>query len=532
MNCSVLEPTVLLEAVSPHPFEDVLVLWALFVSFLQRSFTSLPGSPIIRRYVVASYENDPYRTMLEIAIAAFALRTILSSRTRTDRTGRNFVQLSEKEIDELVSDWTPDPLVPAVPEDSVDNQLLASLPIIVGPTGPRVRLASNEKKEVLNLASYNFAGLAMSERLKKVATDTLRAYGVGTCSAPGFLGTIDVHTALEANISSFLQVPSTILYAQDFSAISSVIPSFAKRGDIIVADRLCNFSIQRGLQLSRSTVKYYDHGDMSSLEAALSVVAREGARKGARLTRRFIVTEGLFENDGSITDLEKIIELKRKYKFRLILDEGMSFGVIGATGRGLTEFSGVPATEVDIIVGSLTRGLNAGGGFCSGTLAVTSHQRINSAAHVFSASLPALLATTASEGISILSSSPQIFTTLQEHVKLARSILDKVESKYDLIRIPSHPLSPLIHIQLPTPPFGDLKDIQQQERLLQEVVEECLTTSGVMITRTRRLPDQEVFQPQPSIKLALSSGLTKKEVERSMQGVKAALIKVLGSKKR
>jgi serine palmitoyltransferase len=89
--------------------------------------------------------------------------------------------------------------------------------------------------------------------------------------------------------------------------MASVIPSFAKRGDIIVADRLCNFSIQKGLQISRSTIKWYDHGDMSSLEAVLEQVTRDAKRKGGKLTRRFIVTEGLFENDGFISDLEKLV---------------------------------------------------------------------------------------------------------------------------------------------------------------------------------------------------------------------------------
>lgn len=205
---------------------------------------------------------------------------------------------------------------------------------------------------------------------------------------------LDVHQKLEADISNFLQTPSTIIYAQAFTCIASVIPSFAKRGDIIVADRLCNFAIQKGLQISRSQIRWYEHGDMSSLEQVLESVTHEAKRKGGKLTRRFIVTEGLFENDGMISDLEKLVELKHKYKCRLILDESFSFGTLGATGRGLTELSGVPvsrvstafivinypdhllpqATEVDMLVGSMATGLNAGGGFCSGSKVVTEHQ--------------------------------------------------------------------------------------------------------------------------------------------------------------
>lgn len=118
----------------------------------------------------------------------------------------------------------------------------------------------------------------------------------------------DAHLALESEIASFLGVESAMLCSQSFAAVTSVIPSFAKRGDVIVADRGCSFAIQRGIQLSRSTVIWFEHGDMASLERTLAKVTRVGERrKEAKLTRRFVVTEGLFENDGSIADLEAIV---------------------------------------------------------------------------------------------------------------------------------------------------------------------------------------------------------------------------------
>lgn len=153
----------------------------------------------------------------------------------------------------------------------------------------------------------------------------------------------DVHMALENDIARFLGTEKAIIYAQGFSTISSVIPAFSKRGDIIVADKGVNFSIQKGMQISRSTVRYYDHNDMNSLEATLKSVVSQYKRKKP-LTRRFIITEGLFENDGQIANLKKLIELKRKYKFRLILDESLSMGTLGRNGRGLTEVYDVPVS--------------------------------------------------------------------------------------------------------------------------------------------------------------------------------------------
>ncbi|KAI5988412.1 serine palmitoyltransferase subunit I, partial [Pisolithus albus] len=202
----------------------------------------------------------------------------------------------------------------------------------------------------------------------------LRKYGLGSCGPPGFYGTVDVHLELERDIADFLGTESAILYSQGFITISSVIPAFCKRGDVIVADRAVNFAIQKGIQISRSTVRWYDHNDLKSLEDVLVSVEKDRRKRGAPVTRRFIITEGIFERDGEIVDLPKLIELKHKYKYRLILDESISFGSVGRTGRGLTELYNVPASQVDMLIGSVANGLCSAGGFCAGSTIVTEHQ--------------------------------------------------------------------------------------------------------------------------------------------------------------
>jgi serine palmitoyltransferase len=109
----------------------------------------------------------------------------------------------------------------------------------------------------------------------------------------------------EADVAAHLGVPAVIVYAQAFSTISSVIPAFSKRGDIIVADRAVNYSIRKGIQLSRSTVYWYEHNDLEDLERVLQKIVKANARKP--LTRRFIVSEGLFENVGDVVDLTKLV---------------------------------------------------------------------------------------------------------------------------------------------------------------------------------------------------------------------------------
>lgn len=175
------------------------------------------------------------------------------------------------------------------------------------PTGPKSKLANG--KTVTNLASYNFYNFNANEQIKEKAIQTLRTYGVGPCGPPQFYGTQDVHMKAEADIASYLGTEGCIVYAHAFSTISSVIPSFCKRGDIIVADRGVNYSIRRGLEISRSSVKWYNHGDLDDLEQVMRRVVKE--QRGKKLTRRFIVTEALFEMTGDINDLPRLVSLLR-----------------------------------------------------------------------------------------------------------------------------------------------------------------------------------------------------------------------------
>ncbi|KAH8977845.1 serine palmitoyltransferase [Lactarius hatsudake] len=507
-------------------------------------FYKIPGSHVVARYVKSSHQNDPGRTVLEVLLALFAIRTLLQSRTRADNGEKHFIQFSEKEVDELVEEWTPEPLgAPLTPEEQSD---LASVPVVSGANGPRPKLA-NTGKQVLNLASYNFTGLAGNETIKVRAIETLRKYGVGSCGPPGFYGTIDVHTNLERDIADFLGTEASILYSQGFSTIPCVISAFAKRGDIIVADRGVNFAIQKGLEISRSTVRWFDHNDLKGLEDVLQSVEKERRKRRGPLTRRFIVTEGIFEKDGAMVDLPNLIELKHKYKYRLILDESISFGTVGRTGRGLTELYNIPATQIDMIIGSIANTLNSSGGFCAGSRIVVDHQHINSTSFVFSAAVPALLAVSASEGINILRNTPSILSTLQENVRAIRAVLDRVEA----ITIPSHPASPIIHIHLrsaptlsvstsvsakppnpatPAPRDAPSFDITGEERLLQDIVDEALA-QGVWTTRARRLRGQELVEARPSIRLAVTASLSRKECERAASVIKAAVVKVVTKRK-
>lgn len=141
-----------------------------------------------------------------------------------------------------------------------------------------------------------------------------------------------------------------------------MIPAFCKRGDVIVMDEACNYAIQSGTLLSRSRVYRFRHNDMDSLEQTLRQIDAEDLAAKRPLTRRFILVEGIYAHLGDLCPLDKVFALKQRYQYRLLVDETMSLGVLGRTGRGACEHYGIDPSDVDVIVASMSTSLATVGG--------------------------------------------------------------------------------------------------------------------------------------------------------------------------
>ena len=249
------------------------------------------------------------------------------------------------------------------------------------------------KPKVLNLSSFDFFGISRSSVVKDAASTALDKYGCGrylfsylhekamllfichlffcgycSCGPRGFYGTIDQHLKIEEAISEFLGTEESIAYSDGSSAVASAIPAFAKKGDLLIVDEGCGESIFTGAHLSRSTVILFKHNDMSDLASVLKSIADDDKQLSRDSTqqRRFIIVEGLYRNSGKICPLKEIIRLKEKYFYRLILDETLSFGTFGKTGRGITEHFGIDISSVEILVMSMDTALGSVGGICTG----------------------------------------------------------------------------------------------------------------------------------------------------------------------
>eukprot|EP00899_Mesostigma_viride_P001408 jgi/Mesvir1/11268/Mv01068-RA.1 len=411
--------------------------------------------------------------------------------------------LTEKEIDQLCAEWQPDSLHPPLKK----WQETCDPPIIKGACTPRCTL--EDGREAVNLVSFNYLGMLMEPHVQETVLKGIDKYGCGSCGPRGFYGTIDVHVDLEKRLAQFMGTEEAILYSYGMATVSSTIPAFAKAGDLIICDAGANFAIQTGLVLSRSTFKFFKHNDVADLERVLLQVAAEDKAKKRALNRRFIVIEGIYHNHGDIAPLPEIIALKERFCYRLIVDESHSFGVLGATGRGISEHFGVPTTKLDIITAAMGHSLASVGGFCCSTHVVVDHQRLSGLGYVFSASLPPYTAFASLAALDILEKEPARLKALAANATLVHKGLSKLKGMV----LVGDAISPVKHLRLAKPSGNEDTDVV----CLQAILKEALG-KGVLLAQAKHTP-QDTMAPGPSIRVCISSAHTQAELKAACKAI-------------
>ncbi|CAB3220307.1 unnamed protein product [Arctia plantaginis] len=356
-------------------------------------------------------------------------------------------------------------------------------------------------ENVLNVGATSFLCLHKEESIMNGALKALDKYGVGSCGPRGFYGTIDVHLDLEERLAKFLEVDETCVYSYGFSTIASAIPSYAKRRDIVFADECVWFAIQKGLDASRSTVRYFKHNNADDLEKMLAEALSKKELNPRR--RAFLVIESIYYNTGEMCPLKRLVQLARQYKLRILLDESLTIGVVGKYGRGITELLDIPRGEIDLIVGSLEHSFATVGGFCAGTNFIVEHQRLSGLGYCFSASLPPMLTQAAINALDIIEERPNII----EELNIVSKKLNGALSKLKYFRFRGDEISPIKHIYLNK---EDLTD-RLKHSYLRNIANYCLE-KGVALAVAAYLRDVEVNCPEPSIRLAASRKLTDENI--------------------
>jgi glycine C-acetyltransferase len=264
----------------------------------------------------------------------------------------------------------------------MDAGLFKNERVIVSPQGAEIELISGQK--VLNFCANNYLGLSNSSELIAAATKALGDHGYGMSSVRFICGTTDLHKELESKIAGFFGTEDTILYAACFDANGGVFEPLLTSEDAIISDALNHASIIDGVRLCKAKRYRYENADMEDLETQLQQAQEQRFR--------LIVTDGVFSMDGNVAPLDRIYKLAEKYDAMVMVDESHSAGVVGRTGRGVTELFNLKG-KIEIITGTLGKAFGGAiGGFTTGKKEIIDMLRQRSRPYLFSNSIPPFVA--------------------------------------------------------------------------------------------------------------------------------------------
>lgn len=273
-----------------------------------------------------------------------------------------------------------------------ESGLYKSERIIISPQGAEIEL--NTGRKVLNFCANNYLGLSNNPELIEAAKRALDDHGYGMSSVRFICGTSDLHKELEEKISRFFMTEDTILYASCFDANAGVFEPLLTEEDAIISDALNHASIIDGVRLCKAKRYIYANADMDELEEQLRLAQSQRFR--------LIVTDGVFSMDGNVAPFRRIAELADLYNAMIMVDESHSAGVVGETGRGVTEFFGMPG-RAEIITGTLGKAFGGAiGGFTTGKKEIIELLRQRSRPYLFSNSIPPLVAAAGIEMIGMM----------------------------------------------------------------------------------------------------------------------------------
>ncbi|KAL8719260.1 MAG: hypothetical protein Q9225_003719 [Loekoesia sp. 1 TL-2023] len=258
--------------------------------------------------------------------------------------------------------------------------------------------------ETLNMSSYNYLGFAQSEGpCADAVEETVKRYGLSLASPRADSGTSELHLEVEDLIAKFVGKESSMVFSMGFGTNASAFSALVGKGCLVISDELNHASIRFGLRVSGCMIEMFKHNDIKSLERKLREVITNGQPRHHRPWKKIlVVVEGLYSMEGSMVNLPGILALKRKYKFNLFVDEAHSIGALGPRGRGVCDYFGVDPSEVDILMGTLTKSFGANGGYIAGDKAMIDKLRVTNAGTTFGESPTPLILTQIATSLKII----------------------------------------------------------------------------------------------------------------------------------
>lgn len=265
-------------------------------------------------------------------------------------------------------------------------------------------------KEVIDFGSYNYVGMSGRPEVSEAAKKAIDLYGTSASGSRLLAGERPVHGQLEREIAEWKHSESAVVCVGGHSTNVTVVGNFCGKNDLILYDALAHNSIDQGCKLSEATSKSFPHNDIVALERIL-----KSQRKF--FEKVLIIIEGAYSMDGDISDVPAFVAIKKKYGCFLMVDEAHSACVLGETGGGVDEYFNLEPGDVDIKMGTLSKGLGTCGGYIAGRKCLVDYLRFNLPGFVFSVGISPALAAASLEAVRLLRRNPEIMERLHENIE-------------------------------------------------------------------------------------------------------------------
>lgn len=293
-----------------------------------------------------------------------------------------------------------------------------TFPILEGELGPVMQFKG---REVLVWSLNNYLGLANHPEVRKADAEGAEKYGLGyPMGARVMSGETPLHNELARQLADFVGKESAYLLNFGYQGMVSIIQSIVDRKDVIVFDNESHACIMDGIFLHKATsgkTYQFPHNNIENLDKQLQRATKQTNESGGGI---LVITEGVFGMAGDLGKLDKIVELKKKYNFRLLVDDAHGFGTMGTTGAGTGEHFGVQ-DEIDLYFSTFAKSMAGIGAFISGKTEVIDFLRYNMRSQIFAKSLPMPMVVGALKRLELLKTSSELRENLWTVVRALQS---------------------------------------------------------------------------------------------------------------
>jgi glycine C-acetyltransferase len=347
-------------------------------------------------------------------------------------------------------------------------------------------------KEVINLASNNYLGLANHPKLMEASLKATRELGVGSGAVRTIAGTMRIHMELEEKIAQFKNVEACVVFQSGFAANAGTVSAILGKDDFILSDELNHASIIDGARLSRAKIKVFRHKDAAHCEELLKEIQNEPGHK-------LVITDGVFSMDGDIGPVDKLAALAEKYGAIMMVDDAHASGVLGRNGRGSIDHFGMHG-RVDVQVGTLSKAIGALGGYVCGSKDLIDYLYHRARPFLFSTSHPPSVAATCIAAFDILEQEPERIERLWSNTRYFQGELKRAGFNIGGVNTPATetPITPVI--------IGEGRAAMDYSRALFE--------EGVMGTG---IAFPTVPEGKARIRLILTSEHTKAQMDKALE---------------